>query len=317
MKIRARLFGLVVSLVLVGLLFLPALVYAAGPDNPGMPDKYKPVPATNIQLVKKITDRAPGPPIVPPGKDKHNNNNNEGAATGVLGSPFSGSRYAVVVGISNYPGDVNDLNYSDDDAIEMANALTGSYGFTNVTLLTDLNATRSAILAAIEAIPQNAGEIVFFFSGHGMNGNADDGDKEKTDEAIVAHDTENLVPIWDGELRDAFSEFTTSRIIFVFDTCLAGGMSNDLEAPGRVIAMATTEHGYAYESSEWGNGEFSYYFVDLGMVQGEANTDDYDGDTVYEEPEQVTVEEAFDYAKANCSRDKPTIGDYFENDLLP
>ena len=315
MKRRERLFGLVMSLALIGSLFLPALVYAAGPDNPGMPDKQKPVPATNVQLVKKVTVRAPGPPIIPPGQDKPKKK--AGAATGILGSPVSGSRYAVVVGISDYPGDANDLNYSDDDAREMANALTRSYGFTDVTLLTDLDATREAILTAIDSIPADAGEVVFFYSGHGMNGNAEDGDKERTDEAIVAHDTENLVPIWDGELRDAFSQFVTSRIIFIFDTCLAGGMKKDLEAPGRVIAMATTERGYAYESSLWQNGEFSYYFVDLGMVQGKANTHDYDGNGIFEDPEQVTVEEAFDYAKANCSRDKPTIGDYFANDLLP
>lgn len=317
MKRGARLFGLVVSLVLVGLLFLPTSVYAAGPDNPGMPDKQKPVPATNVQLVKKVTDKAPGPPIIPPGQDNPNKKKKEGAATGILGSPVSGSRYAVVVGISDYPGDANDLNYSDDDAIEMANALTESYGFANVALLTDLDATREAILTAIESIPADAGEVVFFYSGHGMNGDADDGDTERTDEAIVAHDTENLVPIWDGELRDAFSRFVTSRVILVFDTCLAGGMKKDLEAPGRVIAMATTERGYAYESSLWQNGEFSYYFVDLGMVQGEANTHDYDEDGTFGEPEQVTVEEAFDYAKANCSRDKPNVGDYFANDLLP
>jgi len=43
---------------------------------------------------------------------------------------------------------------------------------------------------------------------------------------------------------------------------------------------------------------------------------DYDRDTIKGEPEQVTVEEAFDYAEANCVYDKPTVGDFFENDLL-
>lgn len=315
MKRRGRLFGLILPLILIGSLFLPSLVLAAGPDNSGMPDKHKPVSATNVELVKKVTARAPGPPIIPPGKDKPKKK--EGAATGILGSPVSGNRYAVVVGISDYPGDTNDLNYSDDDASEMADALTGPYGFTNVTLITDLDATREAILEAVESIPMSAGEVVFFFSGHGMNGNADDGDKERKDEAIVAHDKTNLVPIWDGELRAAFSRFVTSRIILVFDTCLAGGMNRDLEASGRVIAMATTERGYAYESSLWQNGEFSYYFIDLGIVQGKANIHDYDLDSIFEEPEQVTMEEAFDYAKANCSRDRPTIGDYFINDLRP
>ena len=53
------------------------------------------------------------------------------------------------------------------------------------------------------------------------------------------------------------------------------------------------------------------------MVQGKANTHNYDRDGNLEESEQVTVEEAFDYAKANCSDDKSTVGDDFLNDLLP
>lgn len=311
---RGRLIRLVLSLLLVVVLVLPATVYAARPENPGKPDKQNPVSASNVELVKKVTVKTPGPPIVPPGQGKKKGK--KGAATGILGDPVSGSRYAIVVGISDYPDTENDLNYCDDDAMEMAEALTDVYGFTSVTLLTDLDATRYAILSTIKSIPTDAGEVVFFFSGHGGRGIAEDGDKERIDEAIVTHDGTDIVPIWDGELRTAFSGFATSRIIFIFDTCLAGGMKKDLESPGRVIAMATTERGTAIESDALENGEFSYYFVDEGILQGKANIHDYDGDGELGEEEQVTVEETFDYAKSNCSFDKPTIGDYFDNDLL-
>lgn len=290
-------------------------LFAAKSDNPGRgkkPDKQKPVHATDIELVKKITLKG-RPSWAGGGKG----GKKKEAATGQLGQPVSGERYAVVVGISDYPGEGSDLNYSDDDAFEMCDALVDVYGFANVTLLTDMGATRSAILTAIDDIPADADEIVFFFSGHGMRGVADDGDKEKTDEAIVAHDEVKLVPIWDGELREQFAGFTASRIVFIFDTCLSGGMKSDLGGSDRVIAMATTENGLAYESGAWENGEFSYYFVDDGMLEGEANTHDYDGDSKLKEPEQVTTEEAYDYAKANCNYDRPTIDDSFEDDLLP
>jgi hypothetical protein len=275
------------------------------------PDKRKPVHATDVKLVKKITLKG-RPSWAGGGKPKKQ------AATGVLGEPVAGeARYAVVVGISDYPGVENDLNYCDDDASEMAQALTNIYSFTNVTLLLDLAATREAILTTIDNMPVDADEVVFFFSGHGMEGIADDGDKEKKDEAIVTHNgTDSLVPIWDGELRDAFAGFATSRIILIFDTCLAGGMKKDLEASGRVIAMASTERGLSYEIPALQNGEFSYYFIDEGMLQGKANIHDYDGDETLQEPEQVTVEEAFDYTKANCDYDRPTIGDSFDDDLL-
>jgi len=296
---------LVVAVVSVGLL-------ASNTDNPGRggkPDKLKPVHATDIELVKKITIRGKPSWAQGGGKPKEE----QQVATGILGEPSGSKRYAVVVGISDYPGNANDLKYSDDDAREMTSALTDVYGFHHVDTLLDLDATRSAILEAIEAIPTDADEIVFFFSGHGMSGHADDGDKEGKDEAIVAHDGDpdgRLMPIWDGELRDAFSGFSTSRIICIFDTCLAGGMAGDLEGPGRIIAMACGENGYAYESDDWENGEFTYYFVDRGMLRGEAHVEEH-------KYEEVTIEEAFDYAKANCVSDKPTVADEFDDDLLP
>ena len=52
------------------------------------------------------------------------------------------------------------------------------------------------------------------------------------------------------------------------------------------------------------------------MGEGEADTYDHEGDGSLGESSDVVVEEAFDYAKANCENDKPTISDNFENDLL-
>jgi hypothetical protein len=58
----------------------------------------------------------------------------------------------------------------------------------------------------------------------------------------------------DGQLRDWFAGFETQRIIFIFDSCLAGGMT-DLQAPGRVINMACSESGVSYEDDSWQNGQ--------------------------------------------------------------
>jgi len=277
------------------------------------PDPHKPVSATDTVLVEKISLHG-GQPRGATGGQKR-----VGAATGFLGEVCDGRRYAIVVGISNYPGSANDLQYAAKDALDMAGVLKDTYGFNSITTLTDKAATRSAILNTIATVQGQAraeDEVVFFFSGHGMNGVADDGDTEKVDEAIVANDASNpfkLAPIWDGELRRAFSGFQTSRIIFIFDTCMAGGM-DDLQAPGRVILAASTERGYAYEGPEWGNGEFTYYLTG-GIATGDANIHNYGYGVLV--PPQVTAEEAFDYAKANCTADNPVIVDSFTNDLLP
>jgi hypothetical protein len=276
------------------------------------PDMNKPLPATDVQLVKKITVHGK------PGGGGGGGKPAKQAATGVLGQNVSGNKYAIVIGISDYPGTINDLQYCDEDAEDMNNALTTLYGYnsSNIHLLTDMDASFTGILNAINDVKSKAiagDEVVFFFSGHGTSGKADDGDKEKIDEAIVSHDgnpSGSLIAIWDGQLRDWFAGFNTTRIIFIFDSCLAGGMT-DLQAPGRIINMACSENGLSYEDDSWGNGQFTYYFVDQGMLASQA--DKYNN---LPGVADVTIEEAFDYAKANCRWQTPTISDSFDKDLL-
>jgi hypothetical protein len=299
---KKTIFAILVA-VLVLVLITPAVL--------AKPDKDKPLPATGVELVKKVT--LSGKPVGG-GKPAR------GAATGVLGANSSGNKYAIIIGISDYPGTANDLEYCDDDAQDMYNALTGLYGYnlSNIHLLKDMNASFTAIRDAINDVKSKAvagDEVVFFFSGHGASGRADDGDNEKIDESIVSHDgnpSGSFIYIWDGQLRGWFAGLNTSRIIFIFDSCLAGGMT-DLQAPGRVINMACSETGVSYESSSWGggHGQFTYYFVEQGMIASKA--DKYDNIAGVAD---VTIEEAFDYAKANCQVQKPTISDSFSNDLL-
>jgi hypothetical protein len=297
--------------LIVAILVAVLVLVLIAPAALAKPDMDKPLLATDVELVKKITlhGKPGGGGGGKPAKQ---------AATGVLGESCSGNKYAIIVGISDYPGEENDLQYSDDDAQDIYNALTMLYGYSagNIHLLKDMDASFTAIRDAIDDIKSQevAGdEVVFFFSGHGTNGWADDGDREKTDEAIVSHDgnpSGSLIAIWDGQLRDWFAGFSTSRIIFIFDSCLAGGMT-DLQASGRVINMACSESGLSYEDDSWGNGQFTYYFVDQGMLASKA--DKYDNIAGIAD---VTIEEAFDYAKANCQVQKLTISDSFDNDLL-
>ena len=293
--------------LIVAILVAVLVLVLIAPSALAKPDKDKPLPATDVELVKKITLRG--------------NHGGEGrgraarqAATGVLGEPCSGNKYAIIVGISDYPGTANDLDYCDDDAEDMYDALI-LYGYdaSNIHVALNMSATYADIKAAVNDTKSQevAGdEVVFFFSGHGASGKADDGDKEKIDEAIVVHDGSNLVYIWDGELKEWFSGFNTTRIIFIFDSCLAGGMT-DLKGTDRIINMACSESGLSYEDDSWGNGQFTYFFVDQGMLANKA--DKYDN---IAEVADVTIEEAFDYAKANCRMQKPTISDSFSDDLL-
>ena len=373
-----KIFGLI---TICSVLVLP--VFAATPADFGNSGNH-PLPATDVHLVKKL----PLPPIVgevkgnphggPPGKNGKGDSK-EQAATGILGGSVSGNKYAIIIGICDYPDGPYgnyDLCTSDGDSLRMYKALTTLYGYDplNIYLFKDMGGTyfeenstdtiptiiagkptSKNILDAISVISTSStsadDEILFFFSGHGADGLVNDGDKERRDEGIVVHDSDagefdgnsQIDIIWDGKLKTEFSSFATNRIVFVFDSCLAGGM-NDLKGTGRVISMGTNETSVSYVYSSDlldvrqtemkdvdgdeqldGEGVFTRYFVNKGMLQGEAdkynhNTSEPSDAPETQDPKDVVIEEAFDYSKEiiPCfwKRQKPTISDEFEDDLL-
>ncbi len=82
--------------------------------------------------------------------------------------------FAVVVGVSDYPGDNNDLDYCDDDATDVKNMLQTRFNVPNnhITTLIDGEATPAAISNAIEvfaSIMDGDDYLLFFFSGHGSH----------------------------------------------------------------------------------------------------------------------------------------------------
>ena len=320
------------TLVLIGFLgvFMAPAIFAnsQGQDHRAYLE-FKPLHATDVEIVKKASlTKAQTPKGKPADLPKKPSKDEEPTdyATGIVGDEVLGNRYAIIIGISDYPGTANDLNYTDDDALAMRDVLVKEYNFVdqNIYLLTDGDVainnsdvvdedpTAQNIYDAVNEVKGLAlsadDEVVFFFSGHGGKGKADDGDSETIDESIISHDGINLVHIWDGELKILFDEYATDRIIFFFDSCVSGGMT-DLAGEGRIVNMATQEKRFdtAVELESLGYGEFTYYFVVEGMGLGYADTNPRD--------EYVTVEEAFDYAKANVAIDHPTISDGFTDDL--
>lgn len=297
------------ALILIASLVLSSQVIPSyGGSDAAQENRNNPVKAENVEIVKKATIKgAPQKPAKTTGT----------AATGIIGATVTGTRYAIVIGISDYPGLSSDLSYGDDDAVAVEKVLTESYDFDDITMLINEKATRSSIFNAVDkykAQLKSGDELVFFFSGHGAKGRADDYDRSNTDQSIVvwrgAGDAAEFDYIWDGELKKQFEGFSEgSRIAFVFDSCLSGGM-NVLKSTNRVVNMACTANGLSYEG-DWGggHGQFTYYFMMEGLGLNKA--DSTDGDTV------ASIEEAFDYSKARCSSQTPTIADGFANDMLP
>jgi len=109
--------------------------------------------ATNVELVKKVSIRSPqwkGKP-------------SRTVASGILGEPCKGNKYAIIIGISDYPGREFDLNYNDYNATDVKITLMEKYGFRdkNIRLLTDMNASYDNILTAVNDV-KGKGKNIFY-----------------------------------------------------------------------------------------------------------------------------------------------------------
>lgn len=157
-----------------------------------------------------------------------------------------GAKYALVVGISDYSGTTNDLQYCDEDAIDWAARLQ-TEGYTVTTLL-DLNATKANLEAAVATLVSKSiagNEISFVYSGHGSSG------------SIVTTDLYFINSTW---FQTMFANATSTKMMFSFDACQIGAMATALNAAGRVIAVASDTKKYSYDGdATMQNGVFTYY----------------------------------------------------------
>ncbi len=153
----------------------------------------------------------------------------------IVAAPRS-RKLALLIGINDYSkgqnSDVSSLKGCINDVALLKNLLIYRYGFEpeNVITLTDAQATRSAILKAIEThlLPANPNDtVVFSFSGHGAP-LIDPYEKDAQTTAILPYDhsmtASNQTNFITGTtlflLRSAFK---TNQVTFILDCCYAGG----------------------------------------------------------------------------------------------
>ena len=84
----------------------------------------------------------------------------------------SKTAYAIVVGVSDYPGSTSDLAYCDDDSQDIYSMLIDDFNFKseNIIYLQDSSATKGAISNAFDQIASSISEddiFFFYYSGHG------------------------------------------------------------------------------------------------------------------------------------------------------
>lgn len=172
--------------------------------------------------------------------------------------------YLVAVGVSDYPGMINDLNLPADDARSICR-LYKTNSRAEVVLLTDRRATHTEVLAKSRNLFGKAKQediVVFFFSGHGMPG------------GFCAYDG----TLTYQEIRRLFSSCKANSKMIFADACFAGGLRDNNKSadtnpdPGSNVMLFLSSRGNetSIESPSMRNGFFTAALV--GGLKGGADT---------------------------------------------
>jgi hypothetical protein len=137
-------------------------------------------------------------------------------------------KYALCIGINDYPGTESDLAGCVNDAGDWSAEFTRR-GF-SVRRLIDRQATGSAMRSAMRAIVAGAkaGDlIVIQYSGHGSFVPDESGDEpDGTDECLCPYDVRSRGPITDDELFDLYAARKTGvKLVMISDSCNSGTVS--------------------------------------------------------------------------------------------
>ncbi|MEM8558666.1 MAG: caspase family protein, partial [Bacteroidota bacterium] len=175
------------------------------------------------------------------------------------GGPEDG-RYAVLVGISEYPPGSTDLAAPIYDARLMRDFLIEhmDYDPDDLVLLTDEEATREHILQALgrhlgQAGPD--GTVLFYYSGHGgytysnvAIGPPLDVEPDGRDETLSVWSSEGAATdILDDEIRLVFDALPARRKLLVFDSCHSGTAARGgyvSKSLDRLVVETEQEGGY-------------------------------------------------------------------------
>ncbi|MCB9884010.1 MAG: caspase family protein [Planctomycetes bacterium] len=141
-----------------------------------------------------------------------------------------GQRRALLIGINDYVNpDIPDLRGCVNDVALIEHVLERRYGFEEVRVLRDREATRAAILRELQRVVDATDRDDFLFvhySGHGSQQQDQSGDEAQDglDETLVACDSRSgdVPDILDDEIDAILSGLRTSNAVISFDACHSG-----------------------------------------------------------------------------------------------
>ena len=148
--------------------------------------------------------------------------------------------HAIVIGIDEYPF-MRDLRCAAADATAFAETLKTHYGYRNVTLLLDSQATRAGILAAFREAAELTDEdsLIIYYAGHGF---LDD----YGNDYWVPHDArgdEKFDCISINEVfGDWFRRYKVRHLLVIADSCFGGALlacrgGRQTDLPSNLVSM--------------------------------------------------------------------------------
>jgi hypothetical protein len=166
--------------------------------------------------------------------------------------------YAILIGISDYPGTSNDLQYCHRDAMDMRDLLISNFFFqaSNIQLLINSSAMKFNIKTAIESMINvtTDNDVIFFsYSGHGY--------RDTQHSYLVPFDGLLGPKINGSELATWFNELRFKQMYVIIDACYSGGILDALSNPKIYGMMACENNELSYESDSLHNGVFTRYFI--------------------------------------------------------
>ncbi len=230
--------------------------------------------------------------------------------------------YAIIVGVSDYKGDVLDLKFAAKDALDFSNALQHSAqallnidGKEHVFITTlvsggSLPPSKSNISKAFADVKEKANAndiVVIYLSGHGENyGTETTNFYYLTDDASTFNlaGVEKNVAISTNEFADWLKVIPAGKQVLILDACASGKLANDMafamraaipsdqiraldrlnSRTGTFILSGAAANQSAYETSIYGQGLLTYSLL-YGMKSG----------TALKERQFVDVDQLFQY----------------------
>ena len=193
----------------------------------------------------------------------------QGAAPQVSATNTTARRvYAVMVGISDYPGSGNDLPLTAEDARKLQQALQrqGTLAPESITLI-DGQATRAGLREAFQRVAAAAGPddlFLFFYSGHGnqVRGQVSATEPDGKNETIEMVDGS----ITDNELSQMFQQVRSNTSLLILDSCFSGGFArNVVSRPGIMGLFSSEEDLTSSVAEKFQAGGFLSHFIQTGF----------------------------------------------------